>query len=200
MTVGGKLNEIQMNEKAIRSTRIILKGMLFGGAVVLASTSPNFVQKALPRILKSASFEWKRYKNKRKFYNSFYYLKNNGFIDMNYKGKQLYITLTKEGRAKAKKYWIDDLQIAKPKKWDKKWMVMIFDVKDKQKVKREALRGKIKELGLCQIQKSVWVYPYNFEKEAKVLKEFFNFSSDEMKIIIASKIEDDEALRKHFNL
>ena len=121
-------------------------------------------------------------------------------INMDYKGKQLYISLTKKGRARAKKYWIDDLEIKKPKKWDKKWMVMIFDVKADQKVKREALRGKIKELGLYQIQKSVWVYPYNFEKEAKVLKKFFDFSSDEMKIIIASKIEDDKALRKHFNL
>ena len=197
--MGENTNE-NINEKAIKSTRIILKCMLFGGAVVLASTSPNFVQKALPRILKSAGFEWKKYKNKRKFYNSFYYLKNNGMINMDYKGRQLYITLTKKGRAKAKKYWIDDLQITEPKRWNKKWMVMIFDVKDKQRMKREALRGKIKELGLYQVQKSVWVYPYNFEKEAKVLKEFFNFSSDEMKIITASKIDDDESLRKHFNL
>ncbi len=189
-----------MNEKAIKSTRIILKCMLFGGAVVLAATSPNFVQKALPRILKSASFEWRRYKDKRKFYNSFYYLKNKGLINMNYKGKQLYITLTEEGRIRANKYWIDDLRIAKPEKWDKKWRIMIFDIKNEQRLKREALRGKIKELGLYQLQKSVWVYPYNFEKEAKVLKEFFNFSSDETKIIIASKIEDDEALRKRFNL
>ena len=189
-----------MDEKAIKSARIILECLLLGGAVVLASTSPNFVQRALPRILRSANFEWKKYKNKRKFYNSFYYLKNKGMINMDYKGKQLYISLTKKGRARAKKYWIDDLEIKKPKKWDKKWMVMIFDVKADQKVKREALRGKIKELGLYQIQKSVWVYPYNFEKEAKVLKKFFDFSSDETKIIIASKIEDDEALRKHFDL
>jgi len=189
-----------MNEKAIKSTRIILKCMLLGGGIVLATTSPYFVQKALPRILKAANFEWRKYQNKRKFYNSFYYLKNNGMINMDYKGKQLYITLTDEGKARAKKYWIDDLRIIKPKKWDKKWRIMIFDVKDEQRVKREALRGKIKELGLYRIQKSVWVYPYNFDKEAKVLKEFFNFSSDEMKFIVASKIEDDEAIRKHFNL
>jgi len=189
-----------MNEKIIKSTKIILKCMFFGGAVVLASTSPNFVQKALPKILESASFEWKKYQNKRKFYNSFYYLKNRGLINMEYKGKQLYITLTEEGKAKAEKYCIDDLQIIKPEKWDKKWRIMIFDVKDSQRVKREALRGKIKELGLYQIQKSVWVYPYNFEREAKVLKEFFNFSSEEMKFIVASEIEDDETLRKHFNL
>lgn len=189
-----------MNEKAIKSTKIILKCMLLGGGVVLASTSPYFVRKALPRILGAVNFEWRKYQNKRKFYNSFYYLKNSGMINMDYKGKQLYIALTDEGKALAKKYWIDDLQIAKPKKWDEKWRIMIFDIKDEQKMKREALRGKIKELGFFQIQKSVWVYPYNFEKEAKILKEFFDFSSNEIKIIIASKIEDDGVIRKYFNL
>lgn len=189
-----------MSEKSIQSTRMILKCMLLGGGIVLASTSPYFVQKALPRILRAANFEWRKYKNKRKFYNSFYYLKNSGMINMNYRGKQLHIALTEEGRAKAKKYWIDDLKIIKPSRWDKKWRILIFDVKDEQRVKREALRGKIKELGLFQIQKSVWVYPYNFEKEAKVLKEFFNFGPDEMKLITALKIEGDSVIRKHFNL
>lgn len=189
-----------MNEKAIKSTKIILKCLLLGGGIMLASTSPYFVQKALPRILKAANFEWRRYQNKRRFYNSFNYLKNKGLINLDYKGKQLYISLTEEGQARAKKYWIDDLEIIKPKKWDRKWRIMIFDVKNEQRTKREALRGKIKELGLYQIQKSVWVYPYDFEKEARVLKEFFGFSSEEMKIITASKIENDEAIRKHFDL
>ncbi|MFA6097898.1 MAG: hypothetical protein WC788_09845 [Candidatus Paceibacterota bacterium] len=189
-----------MNDKAIKSTRIILKCMLLGGGIVLASTSPYFVQKALPRILRAANFEWRKYQNKRKFYNSFYYLKNSGMINMDYRGKQLYISLTEEGRAKAKKYRIDDLRIEKPKKWDKKWRIMIFDVKNEQRMKREALRGKIKQLGLFQIQKSVWVYPYDFEKEAGILREFFNFNSEEMQLITASKIENDELVRKHFDL
>ena len=47
----------------------MLKCMFFGEAVVLVLTSPNFVQKVLSRILKSAGFEWNKYKNKRKFYN-----------------------------------------------------------------------------------------------------------------------------------
>ncbi len=127
-------------------------------------------------------------------------MKNKGLINLDYKGKQLHITLTEEGTTKAKKYWINDLQIAKPEKWDKQWRIMIFDIKNEHRMKREALRGKIKELGLYQIQKSVWAYPYNFEKEAMVLKEFFDFKPEEMKIIIASKIEGDEDIKKHFNL
>ncbi|MDP3057724.1 MAG: hypothetical protein Q8N37_04400 [bacterium] len=189
-----------MKEKAIKASKIILKGILLGGAVAIAATSPNFVQKILPKILKRASFEWKKYKNKKKFLNSFNYLKSSGLINMEYKGNQLYVSLTEEGKKKVKKYWIDDLKITKPEKWDGKWRIMIFDVKDKQKIKREALRGKIKELGLYQLQKSVWVCPYNFEKEAGILRDFFGFNFEEMKLIIASEIEGDGAIRQHFKL
>lgn len=189
-----------MKEKAIKASKIILKGILIGGAVAVAATSPNFVQRVLPKILKQVSFEWKKYKNKKKFFNSFNYLKNSGMISMEYRGKQLYISLTEEGKQRVKKYWIDDLQIKKPEKWDGKWRIMIFDVKDKQKIKREALRGKIKELGLYQLQKSVWVCPYSFEKEAGILREFFGFDLEEMKLIVALEIENDEAIRRYFKL
>lgn len=189
-----------MKEEVFKASKIILKGIFVGGAVAVAATSPNFVQKALPKILKQASFEWKKYENKKRFLNSFNYLRSCGLIKAEHRGKQLYVSLTEKGEKNAKKYWIDDLRIKKPEKWDGKWRVMIFDVKDKQKIKREALRGKIKELGLYQLQKSVWVCPYNFEKEAGILKEFFDFNSDELKLIVASKIENDGAIRQYFKL
>lgn len=87
-----------MKEKAIKASKIILKGIFIGGAVAIAATSPNFVQRVLPKILKQASFEWKKYKNKKKFLNSFNYLKSSGMISMEYKGKQLYVSLTEEGK------------------------------------------------------------------------------------------------------
>lgn len=189
-----------MEEKVIKASKMILKGIFLGGAIAIAATSPNFVQKALPKILKQASFEWKKYKNKKKFLNSFNYLRSSGLINMEYRGNQLYVSLTEEGKKKVKKYWIDDLKITKPEKWDGKWRIMIFDVKDKQKIKREGLRGKIKELGLYQLQKSVWVCPYNFDKEAGILRDFFGFDYEEMKLIVASEIEGDGAIRQYFKL
>jgi len=77
---------------------------------------------------------------------------------------------------------------------------LIFDIQDKQRIKREALRGKIKELGLCQIQKSVWVYPYDFKKEMILLREFFGLTNAEMKLITASEIENDELIKDFFKL
>ncbi len=91
---------------------------------------------------------------------------------MDYRGKQLYITLTPEGRKEVGKYQIDDLEIKKPLRWDKKWRILIFDIKEKNKIKREALRGKIKQLGLYPLQKSVWVCPYKFYKEMDMLRRF----------------------------
>jgi len=116
------------------------------------------------------------------------------------RGKQVYISLTREGKRKAKKYQIDNLKIKKPKKWDKKWRILIFDVQDTHRMKREVLRGKLKELGLYQLQKSVWVHPYSFQLEMKTLRSFLGLNHAEMRIITASDIEGDEEVRSFFNL
>ncbi len=178
----------------------IFRGMLLVGSIAVAATSPYFVSRVLPKIVKYAGYKIKNIKYKKRFYNTFYRLKKEDLIQFENKNGQIYISLTKEGRKKAGKYQIDDLEIKKPSKWDEKWRILIFDIKDKQKLKREALRGKIKQLGLFQLQKSVWVYPYDFEKEIELLRSFFGFSSSEMQFIVASKIENDRELKNHFEI
>jgi len=190
-----------MRGKRSEITKTILKGLLYGGGITIALTSPHFITKILPRIIKYARHKEKMKKiERRRFYNSFSYLKKQGFIKMQHKGSQLYISLTKEGRKKCGKFQIDDLKIKKPIKWDKKWRILIFDIKEKQRIKREALRGKLKELGLYQLQKSVWVCPYNFFKEIDLLRRFFGLKDKEMKIITASEIENDEELKIFFGM
>ena len=179
----------------------IFKGILLTGGIAVASTSPFFVARVLPVIYKYVGRKFnKNKKNDKKFYDTFYRLKKEEMLFFENRNGQLYISLTPEGKKRAGKYQIDDMKIKKSKKWDEKWRILIFDVKDKQKIKREALRGKIKELGLYQIQKSVWVYPFDFQKEIELLREFFNLTKDEMKIITASEIEDDKKVRSYFKL
>ncbi len=181
--------------------RAIVKGVVYAGAFTIAASSPRFVSKVMPMFLRHASYELRRHKDRqRKFTNAFYYLKKKGLLNLEYYGRQLYISLTEEGQKLFKRYRIDDMQIKKPKRWDKKWRVLIFDVPDEHRIKREALRGKLKELGLYQLQKSVWVCPYEFEEEVCLLRDFFNFEENEMKIIEASKIENDGAVRGFFKI
>lgn len=187
-----------MNKKEIGKT--ILNGLLLSGGIAMASTSPYFISRILPKIIKAARHELKKKKRIKNFQRSFYYLKSQGMINVKNKGGQIYISLTEEGKKKAGKYKIDDLKIKKSKKWDRKWRILIFDIKEKQKIKREALRGKIKELGLYQLQESVWVCPYEFQKEMEMLRDFFSLNKNEMKVITASEIEDDKGIRLFFNI
>jgi DNA-binding transcriptional regulator PaaX len=190
-----------MRSKRNEISKMILKGLFYGGAIAIASTSPTFGSKILPHIIKYARQRKKQKEiEKRKFTNAFYNLKKQGLVKMDYHGKQLHISLTEEGRKRCGKFQVDDLKIKKPIRWDKKWRVLIFDIGEKNKVKREALRGKLKELGLYQLQKSVWVCPYDFLKEMDILRRFFGLKNNEMKIITASSIEDDRELRNYFKM
>ena len=181
----------------------ILKGLLIAGTFAIASTSPTFAKRLVPALVREMKFRHNRKKHRKKMekiYNSFYYMRRKGLIKMRYQGKQLHISLTKEGRKLAKKYSIDDLEIKKPRKWDKKWRVLMFDIKEEMKVRREALRGKLKELNFYQLQKSVWVCPYDFDREAETLRSFFGFNQEEMTTLIASKIENEKKLMSYFSL
>jgi len=181
-------------------SKVILEGLFWTGAVTIASTNPYFLHRLVPKLIRHAKYKLRRRKNIKSFQRSFYYLKQQGLINFEYQGKQVYISLTKEGRKKARKYNIDNLEIKKPKKWDGKWRVLIFDIQDKHKIKREALRGKLKELGFFKLQKSVWVCPYDFEKETEILRDFFNFGYREMRVITASEIETDGEIKSFFKI
>ena len=73
------------------------------------------------------------------------------------------VILTNTGEKRVKEFCFEELRIQKARKWDKKWRVLVYDIPTKPKVynnAREALRAKIKEIGFVQLQKSVWVCPY----------------------------------------
>ncbi|OGI25885.1 MAG: hypothetical protein A3J76_05130 [Candidatus Moranbacteria bacterium RBG_13_45_13] len=185
-------------------TRSILKGILWSGLFVVACSSPKFVPKVLPQISRLIFPKKKKIaksgKHERQTYDAFNYLRKKGLIRAIRKNKQVYIFLTGKGKKLAGKYQINDLEIKKPKKWDKLWRILVFDIREEQRAKREALRGKIRQLGLYQLQKSVWVYPYNFFSEIKLLREFFGLKNDEMKIITAYEIENDKDIKKYFGI
>lgn len=186
-----------MNEHSL--SKKILIGLLITGAIVVAASSPYFAFR-LPKIV-SEIFKKRKYHkgDQEKFDNAFYYLKKRGYLITEKKGKQIYISLTEQGKKRAGKYQINDLQLEKPKQWDELWRIVIFDVPDLTRVKREALRGKLKELGFQIFQKSVWVHPYNCKKEIKLLREFFGLKQSQL-TLIEGNIEGDNHLRKFFNL
>ncbi len=82
------------------------------------------------------------------------------------------------------------------------WRIVLFDIPEDAKIKREVLRGKLKELGFTMIQRSVWVIPYPCEDDINMLKNFFGFTDKHYMLIETKKLghNDEKTLIKKYRL
>jgi len=101
----------------------------------------------------------------------------------------LTIVLTENGKRKALTYQIDEMKIKKAQKWDKKWRIVLFDIPEKKKKIREAIRH----------QKSVFVQPYDCKNEIEYIIEFYNIRKY-VRFIIADSLDNELHLINHFKL
>ena len=111
----------------------------------------------------------------------------------------LTIVLTENGKRKALTYQIDEMKIKKSKKWDKKWRVVLFDIPEKKKKIREAVRHHLKNLNFFEYQKSVFVHPYDCKNEIEYIIEFYDIRKY-VRFIIADSLDNELHLKHHFGL
>ncbi|GAB4219266.1 MAG: hypothetical protein Fur009_4580 [Candidatus Microgenomates bacterium] len=128
-----------------------------------------------------------------------YYKKTYGYIPKNinnkfrliknYSLKRKYINknikLTRKGIEKLKKDYPN--YYFEKEKWDKKIRLIVFDIQELNRIKRDCFRKLIKKLGFIMIQKSLWLSPYDqFDLIKKWLKE--NKIEEKVLLIEAEKI------------
>ena len=175
-------------------TKDILTWVAIGGLIVIAATSPYFGTNLIK------AFQRKKRYEKKEVYDTFSRLRRNGYLKVEKHNHQIYISLTEEGKKKAGRFQVNNLQIKKPKRWDGLWRIIIFDIIQPQRIKREALRGFLRRLELYPLQKSVWIHPYDCAHEVKLIRDFFGLSENELRMIIAKDIGNDREIRKHFGI
>jgi len=108
--------------------------------------------------------------------------------------------LTAEGKKYAKNLELQEIiQIQKPKRWDGRWRVVIFDIWERRRSSRDKLRSMLQRAGFYKVQNSVWVHPYDCEELISFLKVQMRLGNGVL-YIIAEGIEQDENLRRHFDL
>lgn len=115
------------------------------------------------------------------------------------KDGSLTITLTENGKRKALTYKIDKMKIKKAQKWDKKWRIVLFDIPEKKKKVREALRYHLKNLDFFEYQKSVFVHSYDCKNEIEYIIEFYNIRKY-VRFITADSLDNELHLKHHFGL
>lgn len=123
-------------------------------------------------------------------------LVKNGLLARSDRG---FLQLTPKGETRLRQCKLHDYKIAKPKKWDKKWRMLIFDVQEERRFLRDKIRRTLVAIGFQRLQYSVWVYPYDCEDLITLLKADFKIGKD-LLYIISDSIENDTWLKKCFNL
>ena len=130
---------------------------------------------------------------KSQFWGKIAYLRQQGYIDSFVKDKEKYYELTPKGRSRAEKLKLVTLTIIRPKKWDHKWRVIIFDVPRKLNVMRDGLRNSLKKIGFVKIQDSVYVHPFECATEVKFIAKSYRVS-DHVLIMISEIIQGEEGV------
>lgn len=139
---------------------IILTAGLFGDI----TDEIRFVGNLVPAIMQARyTFVPSNYK-KSSYVTSISQMLTTGNIDKKVdKHGKPYIILTTSGKKQFRRNF--PLLTMQAKKWDGNFMIVIFDIPEKQRVERDRLRRKLKELGFGMLQKSVWISPYHFETD-----------------------------------
>lgn len=93
-------------------------------------------------------------------------LRERGFLEMERKQVgEIVLRLTKSGREFA-------LLTGQRAEWDGRWRIVVFDIPESKRAVRNALRGKLKQWGFVQWQKSVWATKKPVtEKLRQIVKE-----------------------------
>ncbi len=173
---------------------IVLKSLLALGIVGLATLAPNALQ-IIKLFQNDKDYKYRKYNLNKKIF----LLQKQGYIYFVTRNGQKFVTLTPKGKKEVDKYLLGDLQIKKPKKWDKKWRIVSFDVKNTRTPLRNLLRHHLRRLGFVQYQKSIWIHPYDCEEIIIMMKSYFKFGKEVM-YIVAEHLENDKDLQKHFEI
>ena len=151
------------------------------------------------KILKGVASEWKEIKKEDYTQSLKNFIKTDWLILKKKKMEQLKLSLLKPDIKKPFLFKIDEIKIKKPEKWDGKWSIVVFDIPEKKKAAREALRKKLKDLKFVELQKSTFINPYECEDEVDFIVEFFQ-TRPYVRYIRAEYFTNEEQLKIKFGL
>ena len=172
--------------------------MLAVGPVILSSLFlPNAALILKPLI------KWRKNWDKidrRLIHNAIRRLNQKRLIELIQKGDKLYIQITKNGKNLIKNFDYDYLILPRPKKWDKKWRLVIFDIPEKKNKERHAFSIKLKDLGFYPLQESSYIYPYDCQDEIDFTCEFLSINRYVNYCLVENLDKKEGDLRQFFNL
>lgn len=110
-----------------------------------------------------------------------------------------FLRLTPKGQDKFRMLQLREAAMTRPRRWDKRWRVLIFDIPEYRRALRNKIRQTLIGIGFMRLQDSVWIYPYDCEDLIALLKADFKIGKD-MLYMIVEELEGDRHLKEHFGI
>jgi len=189
---------IEKEAKKTRRLQAFQHGLLaaaaIGGVVLIAATIPNAAQllRFMPGYKKGAKFN---YQTKTALGR----LAAKGLVTFEERDGKRYARVTETGEQMLVLESLREASMQKPKRWDGRWRVVLFDIPERRRGVRNRLRLFMQEYGFVRLQDSAWIYPYDCEDLIALAKANFRIGFDVLYMIV-EQLERDTHLRKHFNL
>ncbi|MEK7060586.1 MAG: CRISPR-associated endonuclease Cas2, partial [Patescibacteria group bacterium] len=150
--------KVKQKAKRLKIQNVVLTSIYFAAGLGLILMAPNaarllkYVEKYIgpkPRLNRRVSQAINR-------------LRERGLIERLQTGHGSALRLTSEGVRLMTSMEEEEklFEIRKPKRWDGKWRIVIFDIWERRRGVRDRLRNLLQKNGFVKVQNSVWVYPY----------------------------------------
>lgn len=192
-----KYGELRIRQKSFILE--VLKKMALTGAFLIAASNKRFWFNFYLNHNKELE-NYKKEKEKRKIYNAMLYLKQKKFVDITEKTNGMLVKINTRGYELLEFYEsIGKMKLKKPKNWDRKFRLVIFDIPAKKQGARVALLQKLKDMGFYMLQKSIWAHPYDCINEVATLRKLFEIEPY-VKIMTTEAIEEEYKLLRYFRL
>ncbi len=192
--IKGLINRFMESESAGAYVgRVAIAVIGLAGILAIGAVAPNIFS-AFRHYDKPCPY------NEKQVRKSLYYLRKKRLVRFIKKLDGTYaVKITHLGRTKLAEFAIENMKINRQKQWDGKWRIAIFDIPERFRAARGSLRRKLKELGLFQLQLSVFAYPQDVTDEILFIAAFFEVE-EFVEILTVESMLDDSVLRKHFSV
>lgn len=188
-----------MEQEARRERRLgefqkaLLAAAVLGGVVLIAATIPNAARllKYFPGYKKGARFNYQAK-------SALGRLATKGLVVFVEEDGKRFARITEKGE-RMLQMETEKVKIAKKRRWDRRWRVVIFDIPERRKSTRVSIRRFMQEYGFVRLQDSVWIYPYDCEDLIALAKASLRIGADVLYMIV-ERLERDKHLREHFDL
>lgn len=182
--------------KRYRITELKKKVVLLLATGVALSAAKTMGKQSF--ILHELVKEWKEI-NRLSLRKNLISLYESKVISLRPKGDAYEIVLSHEGKKLAARFDLEKLSIKKQKRWDGLWRIVLFDIPEPRKKARDAIRFHLKDMGLVEYQKSVFITPYPCAKELTFVAEFFQVRKY-VRFIVAKAIDNEAEFKRKFKI